>query len=123
MTAVCLYFQVHQPCRLKRYTAFDIGRDHDYEDRGENRRLLEKVAERCYLPANALLSNLIRKHEGRFRVAFCISGVLLDQLTTYRPDVLESFQRLGETGCVEFLNETYYHSLSCLLYTSPSPRD
>ncbi|MCK9392307.1 MAG: glycoside hydrolase family 57 protein [Syntrophales bacterium] len=99
---------------MKRYTAFDIGRDHDYEDREENRRLLEKVAERCYLPANALLSNLIRKHEGRFRAAFSISGVLLDQLTTYRPDVLGSFQRLAETGCVEFLNETYYHSLSFL---------
>jgi alpha-amylase len=114
MLAICLYFQVHQPCRLKRYTAFDIGRDHDYEDREENRRLLEKVAGRCYLPANALLLNLIRKYEGRFRVAFSISGVLLDQLTAYRPDVLESFQGLGETGCVEFLNETYYHSLSFL---------
>jgi alpha-amylase len=114
MTAICLYFQVHQPCRLKKYTAFDIGRDHDYEDREENRRLLEKVAERCYLPSNALLLNLIRKYEGRFRVAFSISGVLLDQLTAYRPDVLESFQGLGETGCVEFLNETYYHSLSFL---------
>ncbi|MFA5182645.1 MAG: glycoside hydrolase family 57 protein [Syntrophales bacterium] len=114
MPAICLYFQVHQPCRLKRYTAFDIGRDHDYEDRDENRRLLEKVAERCYLPANALLSNLLRKYEGRFRVAFSISGVLLDQLAIYRPDVLESFQGLANTGCVEFLNETYYHSLSFL---------
>lgn len=114
MPTVCLYFQLHQPCRLKKYTAFDIGRDHDYEDRGENRRLLEKVAERCYLPANALLLNLIHKYEGRFRVAFSISGVLLDQLTMYRPAVLESFQRLAETGCVEFLNETYYHSLSFL---------
>jgi len=114
MTAICLYFQVHQPCRLKRYTAFDIGRDHDYEDRGENLRLLEKVAEQCYLPANALLQSLIRKHEGQFRAAFSISGVLLDQLTTYRPDVLESFQLLADTGCVEFLNETYYHSLSFL---------
>jgi len=114
MPAVCLYFQVHQPCRLKRYTAFDIGRDHDYEDRGENRRLLDKVAERCYLPANALLLNLIRKHAGRFRAAFSISGVLLDQLIIYRPDVLESFRFLADTGCVEFLNETYYHSLSFL---------
>ncbi len=114
MTAICLYFQVHQPCRLKHYTAFDIGRDHDYEDRAENRRLLEKVAEKCYLPANALLLNLIRKYEGRFRVAFSISGVLLDQMTTYRPDVLESFRFLADTGCVEFLNETYYHSLSFL---------
>jgi alpha-amylase len=114
MPAICLYFQLHQPCRLKRYTAFDIGRDHDYEDRGENRRLLEKVAERCYLPANALLLNLIHKYEGRFRVAFSISGVLLDQLTMYRPAVLESFRGLAETGCVEFLNETYYHSLSFL---------
>ncbi len=75
---------------------------------------MDKVAERCYLPANALLSNLICKHEGRFRVAFSISGALLDQLKAYRPDVLESFQGLGETGCVEFLNETYYHSLSFL---------
>jgi alpha-amylase len=114
MPAICIYFQVHQPCRLKKYTAFDIGRDHDYEDRGENRRLLEKVAERCYLPANALLSNLIRKHEGQFRLAFSISGVLLDQLAMYRPDVVESFQGLANTGCVEFLNETYYHSLSFL---------
>jgi len=114
MPAICLYFQLHQPCRLKKYTAFDIGRDHDYEDRGENRRLLEKVAERCYLPANALLLNLIHKYEGRFRVAFSISGVLLDQLTMYRPAVLESFRGLAETGCVEFLNETYYHSLSFL---------
>jgi len=114
MTAICLYFQVHQPWRLKRYTAFDIGRDHGYEDREENRRLLEKIAERCYLPANALLTSLIRKYEGRFRVALSISGVLLDQLTMYRPDVLESFQGLAETGCVEFLNETYYHSLSFL---------
>jgi len=114
MPAVCLYFQVHQPCRLKRYTAFDIGCVHDYEDRGENRRLLEKVAERCYLPANALLSNLIRKHEGRFRLAFSISGVLLDQLARYRPDVLESFQGLANTGCVEFMNESYCHSLSFL---------
>lgn len=114
MTAICLYFQVHQPCRLKRYTAFDIGRDHDYEDREENRRLLDKVAERCYLPANALLLDLIRKYEGRFRMAFSISGVLLDQLVRHRPDVLESFQGLGDTGCVEFLNETCCHSLSFL---------
>ncbi|MDQ1278729.1 MAG: alpha-amylase [Thermodesulfobacteriota bacterium] len=114
MPAVCLYFQVHQPCRLKKYTAFDIGRVHDYEDENENRRLLDKVAARCYLPANALLLSLIRRHEGRFHVAFSISGVLLDQLAKCRPDVLASFQGLGDTGCVEFMNETYCHSLSFL---------
>jgi alpha-amylase len=114
MPAVCLYLQVHQPCRLKKYTAFDIGRVHDYEDERENRRLLEKVAARCYLPANALLADLIRRHAGRFRVAFSISGLLLDQLAKCRPDVLASFQGLAQTGCVEFLNETYYHSLSFL---------
>ncbi len=114
MPAVCLYFQVHQPCRLKKYTAFDIGRVHDYEDENENRRLLDKVAARCYLPANALLLSLIRRHEGRFRVAFSISGVLLDQLAKCRPDVLASFQGLWNTGCVEFMNETYCHSLSFL---------
>jgi alpha-amylase len=46
--------------------------------------------------------------------AISLSGVILDQLERYRPDVLELFQRLGATGCVEFLNETDSHSLAFL---------
>ena len=114
MPSVCLYFQVHQPRRLRRYSFFDVGHLHDYEDEAENRRILERIALKCYLPANALLLELIGEYRGKFRVAFSLSGVLIDQLERYRPDVLESFRRLAETDCVEFLNETDGHSLAFL---------
>ena len=119
MPSVCLYFQVHQPCRLRRYSFFDVGQVHDYEDDAENRRILDRVAEKCYLPAGALLLQLIEEYGGAFRVAFSLSGVVLNQMERYRPDVLEGFQRLSATGCVEFLNETDGHSLAFL----SSPRE
>src|SRR5512144_3085390 len=114
MPSVCLYFQVHQPRRLRRYSFFDVGHLHDYEDEAENRRILERIARKCYLRANALLLNLIGEYGGEFRVAFSLSGTLIDQLERYRPDVLEGFRRLAETGCVEFLDETDGHSLAFL---------
>ena len=119
MPSVCLYFQVHQPCRLRRYSFFDVGHIHNYEDETENRRILDRVARKCYLPTNALLLRMIAKHEGKFRIAFSLSGSVLDQIERRRPDVLESFQRLAATGCVEFLNETDAHSLAFLF----SPRE
>src|SRR3989339_515187 len=114
MPSVCLYFQIHQPRRLKRYSFFDIGRIHDYEDEDENRRILDRVAEKCYIPAGELLLSLIKKYGDAFRVAFSLSGALIDQLEHFRPDILELFQRLAQTGSVEFLNETDAHSLSFL---------
>lgn len=87
--------------------------DHCFADE-VNRMITEEVARRCYLPANALLLKLIRQHPN-VRVAFSISGVALNQFEQYAPEVIESFRRLAETGCVEFLTETYYHSLSCLV--------
>jgi alpha-amylase len=119
MTSVCLYFQVHQPCRLRRYSFFDVGHIHNYEDETENRRILDRVTQKCYLPANALLLKLIEEQQGKFRIAFSLSGTVLDQIERSRPDVLESFQRLAATGCVEFLNETDSHSLAFLF----SPRE
>ncbi|MHB8772230.1 MAG: glycoside hydrolase family 57 protein [Syntrophales bacterium] len=114
MPSVCLYFQVHQPRRLRRFSFFDVGRLHHYEDEAENRRLLDRIAHKCYLPANALLTELIGAYRGKFRLACSLSGVLIDQLQRYRPDVLESFRRLAQTGCVEFLTETDSHSLAFL---------
>jgi alpha-amylase len=114
MPDVCIYFQVHQPCRLRRYSFFDVGRIHDYEDDAENRRILDRVAEKCYLPAADILGQLIREYGGAFRIAFSLSGVVLNQMERYRPDVLEGFQRLSATGCVEWLNETDSHSLAFL---------
>lgn len=114
MPSICFYFQVHQPFRLRNYSYFDIGETHDYEDESANREILEKVARKCYLPANKILLGLLREHKGAFRIAYSISGVALDQFERYNPDVLDSFKRLADTGCVEFLDETYYHSLAFL---------
>jgi alpha-amylase len=119
MPSVCFYFQVHQPFRLRHYTFFDIGENHFYEDDEQNRLILNKVARKCYLPTNRLLLDLIEKHKGKFRISFSITGVALDQFEKYNPEVLASFKRLAKTGCVEFLNETAYHSLAFLF----SPRE
>lgn len=112
MPSVCFYFQVHQPFRIKRYSFFDIGKDHFYEDDEKNRWILDKVAEKCYLKTNRKILELITRHKGKFRVSYSISGVALEQFENHRPDVLQSFIDLSKTGCVEFLSETYYHSLS-----------
>ncbi len=121
MPSVCFYFQVHQPFRVKRYRIFDIGRDAEYfnDERDgnlNNRRIIEKVARKCYLPTNALLLELLREHS-EFKVSFSLSGVLLDQLEQCAPEVVASFQKLVSTGRVELLSETYYHSLA-FLYSS-----
>lgn len=114
MPSICFYFQVHQPFRLKRYTHTDIGTDHKYEDDVLNKQVLDKVAERCYLPTNKLMLALIKKNKKKFRIAYSISGVALEQFEKWRPDVMKSFVDLAKTGCVEFLSETYNHSLSYL---------
>ncbi len=114
MAAVCFYFQVHQPYRLRHYTFFDIGADAFYEDEDANCDILLKVARKCYLPMNALLLSLIRRHEGRFKVSFSLSGTALDQFAAYAPELIQSYRELVATGCVELLSETYNHSLAFL---------
>jgi alpha-amylase len=114
MSTICLYFQVHQPFRFRRYRFFDIGNEHYYYDDYSNESIFRKVADKCYLPANRLMLELLGKHQGRFRVAFSISGIALDQMEMYAPDVLDSFKALAETGHVEFLAETNSHSLVSL---------
>ncbi len=109
-----MYFQVHQPYRLRRYSVFEIGSRHDYFDEEKNREICRKVARKCYIPANAVILELIRKTKGRFRCAYSITGVALEQFRLYAPEVLDSFRELAKTGSVEFLGETYYHSLSFL---------
>lgn len=112
MASVCFYFQVHQPMRLRHYTVFD---SHDqYFDDDKNGEICRKVANKCYLPANRLILDLVRRHNGRFRVSYSITGVLLEQLERYCPEVMSTFDALARTGCVEFIGETYYHSLSFL---------
>ncbi|NLX05690.1 MAG: polysaccharide deacetylase family protein [Phycisphaerae bacterium] len=112
MASVCFYFQVHQPNRLRRYSVFDS--DPGYFDDYKNAEICRKVANKCYLPANRLLLDLIRAHGGQFRIAYSLTGVVVEQFEKYHPEVMDSFKELADTGCVEFLAETYYHSLSFL---------
>ena len=112
--SICLYFQVHQPTRLRLYRFFDIGKDSHYYDDYANRIILKRIAQKCYLPMNELLLEQIKEGKGKFKVAFSISGSALEQFDRYAPEVIDSFRKLAETGCVEFLCETYYHSLSSL---------
>ncbi len=112
MASVCFYFQVHQPYRLRRYSVFDT--DRHYFDDAKNVELLRRIATRCYLPANRMFLETIRLHEGRFRLAYSLTGLVLEQFKRFAPEVIDSFQELNQTGCVEFLDETYHHSLSFL---------
>ncbi|MFZ6014407.1 MAG: glycoside hydrolase family 57 protein, partial [Bacteroidota bacterium] len=106
-----LYFQVHQPRRLKKFHFFDVGLNNNYFDDDLNKEIMCRVAKDCYLPANQLLLKIIDKHP-EVKITFSITGTALEQFERYAPAVLQSFRQLAETGSVEFLGETYYHSLS-----------
>lgn len=107
-----LVFEVHQPFRLRR--RFKGRLPYRYFDNQLNRRILEKVSYRCYLPANRIISEIIEESGGRFKVAFSISGLLIKQAEMWMPEVIDSFQILADTGCVEFIAQTYYHSLASI---------
>lgn len=115
--AIALYLHAHQPYRIRHYSIFDIGANHLYFNdsrdgaKTNNRFIIEKVAEKSYRPMNALLEELVQKHE-RFFFSLSISGTLLEQLGQWAPDVLESFQRLSDSGRMELVDETYHHSLA-----------
>ena len=112
--SICLYFQVHQPTRLRLYRFFDIGKDSHYYDDFANRTILRRVAQKCYLPMNQLMLELIKQNKGKFKICYSISGSALEQFQRFCPEVIASFKALAETGKVEFLAETYYHSLASL---------
>ena len=112
--AICLYFQVHQPWRLRRYTFFDIGHNARWFDDEANERLVKRIAARCYVPASKAILAAVRRTKGKFRCAFSISGTALDQMEAHAPEALAVFRDLAETGAVEFLAETSHHSLAAL---------
>lgn len=115
MKSICFYFQIHQPFRLKTYRFFDIGNDHYYYDDFANDDIITRIAQRSYMPANEMLLDMIKENGKKFKVAFSISGTALEQLEQYVPEFIDSMKDLADTGCVEFLSETYAHSLSSLV--------
>lgn len=115
MKAICFYFQIHQPFRLKRYRFFDIGNDHYYYDDFANDDIITRIAHRSYIPAAQSLLKMIEETKGAFRCAISITGVALEQCEHYVPEFLDLLKKLADTGKVEFLAETYDHSLAALI--------
>lgn len=114
MTSVCIYFQAHQPFRLRRFWPDDRSGFFRYFDERSNREIFERVAQKCYIPANKIFLNSLDEYKKEFRFSLSITGTLLEQCELWGKDVLEGFRQMAETGSVEFLDETYYHSLSSL---------
>jgi alpha-amylase len=111
---ICIYFQIHQPFRLKRYRFFDIGNDPYYYDDFTNESITERIAENSYIPGLSLLYDLIEKNHGGFKICFSVTGLALEHFRLYAPGVIALLQKLAKTGCVEFLAETYAHSLASI---------
>lgn len=114
MTSVCLNFKLHRPYTLKKYHTNDIDTIHCYEDCEADKAAIDQLANECCLPANEIIFEQLKLQQGKFKISYSISGVMLELFQKYRPDVIESFRKLVTTGCVDFLAETYYHSLSSL---------
>jgi len=117
MTSVCIYFEVHQPMRLNRFSVFNIGDNGHpsiYFNNKLNQEIFEKVAKKCYLPTNLMLLDLIHKHDGKFKISYSLTGTFVEYCETYMPEVLQSFKDLFKTGAVDLIEETYYHSLASL---------
>lgn len=114
MNSICLNFKVHLPHYYKKYHFFDIGSEHNYYDHKKENSIVQKVSQRCYIPANNLMMNLIAKYGDKVSFSFTISGTLIELLENYAPDVLQSFEQLVSTGRVELMSTPYYHSLAAI---------
>jgi alpha-amylase len=114
MTSICMFFQVHQPFRLHSICPDNLSGFYRFFDKRSNKEIFERIAQKCYIPANRILLDSLDKHKGEFSFSLSVSGTLLEQCEIWGKEVLEGFQQMAETGLVEFLDETFYHSLSSL---------
>ena len=112
MSSIVFYFQVHQPFRLLPQTSEELAEGGEYFDDALNEYISRRVADRCYLPMNRVLREAIERTDGRFRCSFALTGTALSQLELWAPDALDSFRELADTGAVEIVCETAYHSLA-----------
>lgn len=126
MPSICFLFQVHQPLRLNWFN-YEEPKEHDpetlmkrYFNMPLNRQIFEKVARKCYEPANAMFLHLLHElkdrgdGERKFKLAYSLSGTFIEQCKMWKPELFDSFKAMAKTGCVEFLDETYYHGLSSM---------
>ncbi len=114
MKHICFYFQIHQPVRLKQYRFFEIGQDHYYSDDFKTEDQIRQAVEQSYMPALRTIHEMIRSSNGRFKCSFSVSGTALEQLERYAQEAIDLLKELAQTGSVEFIAETYAHSLASL---------
>jgi alpha-amylase len=117
MPSVCFYFEVHQPMRLNRFSVFNMGKTtspYHYFNKKLNHKIFNKVAQKCYLPTNNLLLDLIDQYDGKFNISFSLTGTFIEYCQNHNPEVIDSFQNLVDTGSVSLIEETYFHSLASL---------
>jgi alpha-amylase len=128
MPNICIYFQVHQPFRLKwfwpheaRIKERELKKKEDlndlYFDTKLNKWIFQKVADKCYFPTNNIILNLIdqfKSENRKFKLSYSLTGTFIEQCERFSPELLDTFRDMKKSGCVEFLGETYYHSLSSL---------
>jgi alpha-amylase len=114
---IVLYLHVHQPLRIRQYSVFDTANSHDYynehtyDNDRNNERVMRKVADKSYRPMIALLEKMLDQHPD-FHLSLSITGTFIEQAQMWVPDVIDGFKRLVDTGKVEIVAETYYHSLA-----------
>jgi len=126
LTDVVLIFEVHQPHRIKKDFFWEnrifrhVKKEDFFEyyfDKEENKQIFDRASRKCYFPSNNILLEQIDRYKNekkKVKVSFSVSGVFLEQCEMFNTDLLESFKQLAETGCVEFLSQTYFHSLASL---------
>jgi alpha-amylase len=114
MSFVTLSFRIHIPLRLRNYAPLDVEKSHSYFDEEATALQIDELSETCFLPATKLLLKLVKQQKGKFKTAFSISGITMELLEKYRPDVIQLFKKLFKTGCADIYAETYYHSLASM---------
>ena len=123
---LALMFEIHQPYRLKRRFPLNLLRNYlegrlnltevmkSLFDSERDRKIFLRVAKKCYIPTTRILLDLIEELDRKCRLSLSISGVWIEQARKYSPEVLQLFNEISATGCVEFVCQTYYHSLASL---------
>lgn len=108
MKTVCLYFELGLPVEFRRYRFFDIGKEHYYLDAAAQGAAVRKAASRSLMPMCELLQEL------DIKVSVGISGLTIEALREFTPEVLVSLKGLVEAGKMEILGGTYSDSLASL---------
>ncbi|MCL5681186.1 MAG: glycoside hydrolase family 57 protein [Candidatus Thermoplasmatota archaeon] len=108
MKGIAFFFEVHQPMRIAEFRSADIGKGKNYFWEEKNREIINRVVDKCYIPAT---QHFI---DNRIKASFSISGVLLERLLDLREDAVDLFREYFRKVKGELLAETYYHSLASL---------